>query len=328
LARKSFLALVMSVMAATMFLAAPVAAAGGSGPAAWKLVWSDEFDGSTIDQSKWNFEVDCWGGGNEERQCYTNSRENSFIDDGALVIRAKRERVTGFALPSGQRTTVEKSRLSATKPFSSARMTTKNKGDWRFGRIEVRAMLPQGQGTWPAIWMMPSHDVYGPWAASGEIDIMEAVNLGVKCSSCIGGRENHVLGTLHYGATWPNNTYKSENTVMPGDLEAFHTYAIEWYPDQITWSVDGVAYATQTPATWHQGRKDSNVPLTAPFDQEFHLILNLAIGGHLAESRNLGSVSNAHFPKDMRVDWVRVYQCERANEPRACLNQAPNSLVN
>ena len=144
----------------------------------WQLVWSDEFDQSAIDAAKWGFDVDCWGGGNHERQCYTASGDNAAIVDGKLVITALRQRVSGPAFPQSQRNTAGTRNAVAARNYTSARLTTRGKASWRYGRIEVRALLPQGQGTWPAIWMLPEENVYGPWAASGEIDILEAVNLG------------------------------------------------------------------------------------------------------------------------------------------------------
>ena len=152
----------------------------------WALVWSDEFEGTEIDQSKWSWETNCWGGGNNELQCYTDRDDNSFLRDGKLVIRAQKETFTGPAVPldwnsgAGDRTL----------PYTSARLRTLNKGDWTYGRFEIRAKLPGGQGVWPAIWMLPSDWVYGGWAASGEMDILEAVNLTDEADKI-------VHGTLH-----------------------------------------------------------------------------------------------------------------------------------
>ena len=114
----------------------------------WQLVWQDEFDGSSIDQSKWSFEQNCWGGGNDEQQCYTNRPDNSFVADGVLNIVAKREDFTGPDSPEGD------SSSTKTLPYTSARLRTKNIQEWTFGRFEIRAKLPFGQGTWPAIWML------------------------------------------------------------------------------------------------------------------------------------------------------------------------------
>jgi beta-glucanase (GH16 family) len=272
----------------------------------WTMVWFDEFDGKKIDKSRWGFDADCWGGGNEEHQCYTKSPRNAGIEDGKLVITARNERVTGPALPAHLRRMSSTPEAEATRAFSSARLTTRGKASWRYGKIEVRARLPQGQGTWPAIWMLPEKERYGAWAASGEIDILEAVNLGVPCANCPGGLENTILGTLHFGDKWPKNKSKGEEVPFPGALDGgFHTYAIEWFPDRIAWQVDGRTYAERTVSEW--STTGSAAP-GAPFDQPFHLILNLAIGGKLAESRGVGGVRLDGYPKRMEVDWVRVWQ--------------------
>jgi len=277
----------------------------------WALVWSDEFNGKSIDKTKWNYDTDCWGGGNEERQCYTDKKKNANVKDGVLSITALRKRTTGHALPLRQRKTRKLAKKSATKPYSSARLQTMGKGDWRYGRIEIRAKLPGGQGVWPAIWMLPSDEHYGTWAASGEIDIMEAVNLGVPCEECQGGFENRILGTLHYGDVWPNNKHSGTDTPLIGQYDDFHTYAIEWSAGKITWFIDGKPFATQTGDDWHSAAKRAEGRPFAPFDQRFHLILNVAIGGRLPEGRNAGGVSKADFPKSMEVDWVRVYECSK-----------------
>ena len=283
--------------------AAPALAADNS---AWSLVWSDEFDGRTIDRAKWGYDVDCWGGGNEEHQCYTKSARNAAIEDGKLVITARYERVTGPALPEHLRRTSATPEAEATRDISSARLSTRGKAAWRYGKVEVRAKLPQGQGTWPAIWMLPEKDRYGSWAASGEIDILEAVNLGVPCAKCPGGRENTILGTLHFGGKWPNNQHKGEEAPVPEVLDdGFHTYAIEWQPERITWLFDGRIYAVRTADEWSTTGSPKR---GAPFDQPFHLILNLAIGGKLAETRGLGGVRLDGYPKRMEIDWVRVWQ--------------------
>ena len=271
----------------------------------WKLVWSDEFDGEKLDPAKWNLEVDCWGGGNGERQCYTDSPTNVRVSQGKLVITARHERVTGPALPASQRPDSAKPGTLVTRDYSSARLTTKGKASWRYGRIEMRASLPQGQGTWPAFWMMPEQDAYGPWAASGEIDILEAVNLGVPCTLCAGGREDTILGTIHFGKPWPGNVHAGTEIPFPKVLKGYHTYAVEWRPDQILWQVDGKTYATRQRSEWWSS--GSAAP-GAPFDRPFYLILNLAIGGGLAESRGSGGVSTTDFPKRYAILWVRVWQ--------------------
>lgn len=293
----------LAVVAGLLLVAGPARASGQEG---WHLVWSDEFDGTTLDKSKWSFDADCWGGGNEEHQCYTKSARNASVQDGKLVITARHERVTGPALPAHLRKTAPNPDTEAVREFSSARLTTKGKAAWRYGRIEVSAKLPQGQGTWPAIWMLPEKDIYGAWAASGEIDILEAVNLGVPCGACPGGRENTILGTLHFGGKWPANKHKGEEVPFPAVLDdAFHVYAVEWFADRIVWRVDGQVYAERKSSEWSTTATDRP---GAPFDQPFHLILNLAIGGKLPEGRGLRGVRLDGYPKQMQVDWVRVWQ--------------------
>lgn len=123
----------------------------------WSLVWSDEFDQNSIDSQKWTHEVDCWGGGNNEKQCYTENAENSFVSDGTLKI---------VALPAPE---------GSELPYTSARMITKHKADFKYGRFEIRAKMPYGQGSFPAFWMLPTDETYGGWPKSGEIDILETV---------------------------------------------------------------------------------------------------------------------------------------------------------
>lgn len=286
------------ILSALPLLLAQPAAAGE-----WRLVWSDEFDKPTIDPAKWSFETDCWGGGNDERQCYTRSKRNAAIVDGQLRITARHERATGSPVPQTRRPAEPTAEV--TREFTSARLITRGKGAWRYGRIEVRARLPQGQGAWPAIWMLPEDDSYGRWAASGEIDILEAVNLGVPCAACPSGREDTILGTLHFGGAWPNNALSSTEIHAPEVLDGFHTYGIEWDADKITWQIDGRTYAQRKSSEWWSAGSQSP---GAPFNREFHLILNLAIGGKLAEGRGIGGVAQGGFPKRFAIDWVRVWQ--------------------
>ncbi|QCB54402.1 glycoside hydrolase family 16 protein [Sphingopyxis sp. PAMC25046] len=294
--------------AAFLMLAAAPAAAAAQPPAdaGWRLVWSDEFDGGAIDRGKWDFDVDCWGGGNNERQCYTDRPVNAVLRDGKLVITARKEAMTGPAFPLSQRGDPEKAEAQATKPYTSARLVTRGKAAWTYGKIEVRAKLPQGQGTWPAIWMLPEADHYGSWAASGEIDILEAVNLGVRCDDCAGGIENRILGTLHFGGRWPDNLHKGDETALPAPLDGYHVFGIVWEKGKIVWTVDGKPYATRVASEWSTSGSDDPA---APFDRPFHLILNLAIGGGLAEGRGLKGLDESGYPKIMEIDWVRVWQC-------------------
>ncbi|WP_441295208.1 family 16 glycosylhydrolase [Paraglaciecola algarum] len=282
----------------------------------WNLVWSDEFDSSAIDDKKWTHEVNCDGGGNNEKQCYTDSSDNSYIADGKLQI---------VALPA---------EAGANKPYTSARMITQYKADFKYGRIEINAKLPSGQGSWPAFWMMPTDSVYGGWPKSGEIDILEAVNL--KTVDNEGNIESRVHGTLHYGKEWPNNVNSGGSYILPDNLnpaDDFHTYAIEWQEGEIRWYVDNYLYATQRQSQVRYNSKDQAVglahrgwfhenfdPITGelttywdkgPFDQEFFLIMNFAVGGDWPENvNNLGVDAEAFGNGNaFEIDYVRVYEC-------------------
>lgn len=274
-------------------------------PADWRLVWSDEFDGTAIDSGKWVLADDCWGGGNNERQCYTPDPANHRVAGGLLEIVARKETHTGAAFPRDQQTTPERRAARNTKPFTSARLATASKASWLYGKVQVRAMLPLGQGAWPAIWMLPEDSSYGGWARSGEIDIMEAVNLGEPCPSCRNGKEDRVLGTIHFGGEPPHNRLVGDQTTLNGNVAGFHTYEIEWDASGITWRVDGKAFETRQPHEWYTSGSDKS---GAPFDRRFHLILNLAIGGQLPEGRNRKGVAKRGYPKTMVVDWVRIWQ--------------------
>ena len=298
--------------------------------AGWQLVWADEFDGDALDDSRWNREHDCWGGGNEERQCYLPREENARVEDGRLIIEAHFEEATGPALPERLWQTEDDRTATNTQPFTSGRINTSGKGDWTYGRIEVRARLPEGQGTWPAIWMLPTDNVYGGWALSGEIDILEAVNLGAVCLECEEGVENRMFGTLHFGGAWPHNQYQNRRRTLPVGEDGekiWHEFAIEWSEGRVEWFLDGESYGYLTPEHWNT---QSNVPEAqgnpnAPFDQRFHLILNLAIGGHLAESHTAGGVDMTGYPKQFEVDYVRVYECAGDPTAVACRHDADDA---
>lgn len=243
-----------------------------------RLVWQDDFDGPNLDSSKWECEVNADGGGNNELQIYTASSKNVRTENGRLVIEAHRE-VTTLS--------------GSTRDYSSGRIRTKHRGDWLYGRFEVRAKLPRGQGIWPAIWMLPTDERYGGWAASGEIDIMEL----------LGHEPNKVMATLHYGGSWPENTSDgSQNFQLPsGDFsDDFHLFRLDWDETGMKWYVDDVLFR-ETPASQWFSR---SAPSPAPFDQRFHLILNLAVGGNWPGNPD----SSTHFPCRMEVEWVRIYQ--------------------
>lgn len=238
-------------------------------PEGWKLVWTDEFDKPEIDTTKWTHEVNGNGGGNNELQYYVDSPNNSFVKDGFLVMKAKEQNYKG-------------------KFYTSSRLNTKNKADWTYGRFDIRAKLPIQQGLWPAIWMLPTDYVYGTWPKSGEIDIMEI----------IGQNPSTTFGTLHYGDAWPNNKHTGEEyKLKEGTFEdEFHVFSVEWEKDEIRWYIDDKLFSTKTP-------KDLD-PKPWPFDQKFHMILNVAVGGNWPGPPD----ENTTFPKYMYVDYVRVYQ--------------------
>ncbi|WP_082115727.1 glycoside hydrolase family 16 protein [Aurantiacibacter gangjinensis] len=274
----------------------------------WQLVWSDEFDGTTLDPANWTASNDCWGGGNEERQCYTPRPENVRLENGTLVLTARSEQWTGPAWPASFGPGGVDPNEQRSKPYTSGKVTSENLASWTYGRFEIRARFPQGQGMWPAIWMLPEESHYGSWAASGEIDILETVNPGVTCPGCEAGGENSIYGTLHFGGQWPDNANRGTDLSFPGLIDGeFHTYGIVWEQGRIIWTVDGEAFASMTSADWFTS---ATTAPDAPFDRAFHLILNLAVGGRWPESQGLGGVSDSGFPKRMEVDWVRVYECD------------------
>lgn len=283
----------------------------------WQLVWQDEFSGHQLDLNKWSFEVNCAGGGNNERQCYTNRIENASVKDGVLTIKALKENFSG---PAAQDDTVQYDpNITTQREFTSARIRSKGKGDWTYGRFEIKAKLPSGQGAWPAIWMLPTEWRYGGWASSGEIDIMEAVNLGTITDDITapGQSEQRVHGTLHYGRPPPGNIYSGTSYKASHfkPTEQFHLYALEWEEGEIRWYVDNVHYATQTQQGWYSQSlsKDGvwqQASGAAPFDQPFHLLLNLAVGGNWPENVNEKGVDLTIWPQQMQVDYVRVYQCD------------------
>ena len=248
----------------------------------WTLLWSDEFDiPGTLDPDYWSHEVNCWGGGNNEYQCYTDRLDNSYVDQqGFLHIVAKEEFFSGPSLTDDD---PGYPGPYVSKNYTSARLRTKNKADWMYGRVEVRAKVPGGQGMWPAIWMLPTDWEYGGWPSSGEIDIMEAVNLPL---GYFAGWGHFVHGTLHYGLPWPQweNHGQSHYTVV-NPANDFHEYAFEWEADEIRWYFDGVHWQTQRSEGWYNyiwsGQEDGFVVATdrAPFDKRFHLIMNVAVGG-------------------------------------------------
>ncbi|WP_339243446.1 carbohydrate binding domain-containing protein [Paenibacillus sp. FSL F4-0243] len=249
----------------------------------WTLVWGDEFNEGSIDPTKWTYDLGDGsqfnnpGWGNNEKQWYTSDEKNAKVQDGNLVITARKEAVSG-------------------KEYTSSRLKTKGLFSKKYGKFEIRAKAPTGKGYWPAIWMLPENYEYGNWASSGELDIMEGW----------GSRPNTVAGTIHYGGEWPNNVYSGKEYVFPegSTIEQFHTYSIEWEPGEIRWYVDGELFLTKNDWYSISNGQPANNAYPAPFNQEFHLLLNLAVGGNFDGDPTPETV----FPKSMQVDYVRVYE--------------------
>lgn len=241
------------------------------------LVWEDNFDGPSLDYSKWECEVNAFGGGNHELQLYTDRPRNVRVEDSKLILEAHQE----MANVAG-----------TLRDYSSGRVRTKHRGDWTYGRFEIRAKVPKGRGLWPAIWLLPTDNEYGEWASSGEIDIMEAK----------GQHPRTVSGALHFGGLWPGNKFK-HHTVrrmlwQPSFAEEFHTFGIEWSPAGMSWLIDGEVKRVRTPSEW--GSSEG----CAPFDKRFHLLLNLAVGGQHPGPPDFATP----FPAKFEIDWVRVFQ--------------------
>jgi len=291
----------------------------------WALVWSDEFDGDALDRTKWAPEVSCWGGGNEERQCYVDRPENISIADGHLFLKANPGEWTG---PGVHMEHQDYPGEAKTKPYTSGKVRTRDLAFWKFGRVEGRMKLPTGQGAWPAFWMMPQSSVHGGWPLSGEIDIMEAVNLGSDCDDCEGSNvENRASGAIHFGKRPPDNTHISKrrglNTVagqtgLPRDQ--FHTFAVEWAEGRIDWFVDGTRFWTAEADEWFTDAVRKSDDPNAPFNEDFYVMLNFAVGGNWPEGDNETGVDSRNFPSEFVIDYVRVYQCASDVETgRACL---------
>ena len=238
----------------------------------YTLVWNDEFEGTSIDLNKWEHEVNATGGGNNELQYYTARPENSFVKDGELHIVAVQEEYTS---------------QGETRYYTSARMRTANKGDWTYVRIDVKAKLPFGQGMWPAIWMLSTDWQYGGWPASGEIDIMEHIN-----------SENQVHGSVHTEAyNHKIGTQKTAQAQVADADDNFHIYSVVWTETDIKVLLDDKEYFSFN----NDGKGDYT---TWPFDKRFHLILNVAVGGSWPGNPSPSTL----FPKEMVVDYVRVYK--------------------
>lgn len=245
----------------------------------WNLVWEDEFSGSSLDLANWEYQTGGGGWGNNELQYYTNG-DNVMVSGGTLKITAQED--VGNVYPGNA--------------YTSSRIRTRNRGDWRYGKMEARIKLPQGQGIWPAFWMMPTDNVYGTWPSSGEIDIMEY----------LGHQTAITYGTCHYGNAYNDKGSLGNSTTLASGTfpDAFHTFSIEWEPGEIRWYLDGSQFHSANSS--HPDFQN----YTWPFVQEFHFILNVAVGGQWPGAPDETTV----FPQTMEVDWVRVYQQLSATE--------------
>ncbi|WBS03021.1 glycoside hydrolase family 16 protein [Pseudoduganella sp. SL102] len=259
-------------------LALADAAPAMEAPPGWKLAWADEFDVDGLpDPAKWDYDTafNRTGWHNRELQYYTSARrENAEVKHGRLVITARKEALASMPDYGGQ-------------AYTSARLVTRGKASWTHGFIEVRAKLPCGPGSWPAIWMLGTG---GKWPADGEIDIMEHV----------GHKPGEILGSIYTNAqNWPRGTGKTSKTTVPGACGAFHDYQLTWTNDRILVGVDGRNYAELA------NPKDGDYDKW-PFDRPQYLLLNVAVGGDLG-----GAVRDDSLPWRMEVEYVRVFQPAR-----------------
>jgi hypothetical protein len=249
----------------------PIDDAGYNAPASYPgltLKWSDEFDQTSLDLNSWNYETGGGGWGNNELENYTNSDKNSYLTKGYLVLEARQE-------------------TAGSSNYTSARLQTKGKREFKYGRMDIRAKLPKGKGIWPAIWMLGSNISTTPWPACGEIDIMEL----------LGHEPNKMYGTMHWGNVGSQSSQSGGNYTLPGEdfSQKFHVFSIVWDAAKIDWYVDNQKFFT--------GNK-SVVTGNYPFDNSFFFILNLAVGGGWPGNPDATTV----FPQRMFVDYVRVYQ--------------------
>ncbi len=248
----------------------------------WKLVMWDDFSGNSLDTSTWTA-VNTDEVYNNELECYRAS--NAYTEDGKLVLEAvKRKNETG------------------TKDYTSAKLITKGKKSWTNGKFEIKAKLPAGQGIWPAIWMLPQDDnIFGGWPSGGEIDIMEF----------LGHEANKIYGTVHYGN--PHGSTQGSFKLPGADkfTDDYHVYGMEWEPGEIRWYVDGRQYFTEN--SWYSGNTAEADYYTypAPFNRDFYLILNLAVGGDWPGNPD----ETTSFPAKMYVDYVKVYQKDTYKAP-------------
>ena len=241
----------------------------------YELLWEDNFDGNKLNEEYWSYETGGSGWGNNEIQYYTNG-DNCSVKDGILTIELRKDQDE-----------------NGKEKVTSSRIKTAGKVDFRYGKVEMRAKLPQGRGTWPAFWMMPSKSVYGGWPVSGEIDIMEAV----------GYMPNVAFNTVHNKAfNGMNGLQKGKPTYHIDTMyDEYHTYGVEWLPDRMVYYIDGEETFVYDPHEY----ADPVLSDQWPYDQEFFIILNFAWGGNWGGARG---VDETCLPQKYQIDYVRVYQ--------------------
>lgn len=237
-----------------------------------ELVWSDEFNGEKLDEHNWNFEIGdgcpkICGWGNNQLQYYT--RENTRVAEGILTITAREESRNGY-------------------DYTSSRIQSYGKRMFRFGRIDIRAKLPRGQGIWPALWMLGANRYTAGWPACGEIDIIELA----------GNKPEEIQGAIHFKTTDGRGSSKDFFTLPEGAFsDHFHLFSLIWEKDRIEWLVDGVKF--------HEVNREAVEAEAYPFNEEFYFILNVAVGGNW---RAGNPDATTEFPQVMEVDYVRVFQ--------------------
>ena len=249
----------------------------------YRLVWEDDFDGTELNMDDWNYEYHEPGWVNNELQEYVDSKENIFVKDSNLILKAIKREKEGKVC------------------YTSGRVNTQNKHDFKYGRFEARLKVPSGKGFLPAFWMMPTEEeFYGQWPKCGEIDIMEV----------LGDQLETNYGTIHYGE--PHEQNQGSYTLAEGDFSGeYHVYACEWEPGEIRYYVDGKKYHTVNNwFTKKEGESEKEYP--APFNQLFYIILNVAVGGNWPGNPEPDAVFAENA--EMWIDYVRVYQKDSYDE--------------
>jgi len=265
---------------------------------AWNLVWSDECNGAAgaaVDATKWNMVNSGGGFGNGELEFYTNRTANSYYDgNGNLVIKTMKESYNG-------------------SNYTSAKLYSQRKGDWTYCKADIRAKLPKGRCVWPAFWMMPTQSAYGGWPACGEIDIMEER----------GDHPGSVGSTIHFGNPWK---YIGQSYNLPANQTfdtAYHNFGMEWEAGTLRFYVDNILFETRVASEWYTSGATKAAKPNAPFDENFYMQLNTAIGGPNTPYTGNQNPDDAVFPQYMYIDYVHIYQ----RGPVAVLPSASSKLA-